>query len=455
MLQKNDCITLEITDINAEAFGIGRYEGMAVFVPSSAVGDKVRVRILKVLSTYCFGKVEEILVPSPDRIAVDCPVYAQCGGCGLRHISYESECKLKNNWVYQNLSRIGGVNPQKREIIPSPRQLEYRNKAQYPVQLAGGKLQIGFYAKHSHRVVPCMDCRLQPSLFTDILKEIHRFLCQYHIPIYDEQTHRGLVRHIYLRYGEKSDKVMLCLVINGTQLPHAGQFVAIMRRTFPQVVSIVLNVNRGQTNVILGRDNILLFGEEAITDQICGLEVSISPLAFYQVNREAAEILYGVAKEFAQLTPNDVLVDLYCGTGTIGLSMAREAKELIGVEIIPAAIENAKQNAKRNGIENAHFFCDDAAGAVQTLAQQKTKADVVVVDPPRKGCSPQALDAICQMSPSRIVYVSCDSATLARDIKWLSEKGYTLTKVQTVDLFPRTGHVETVARLDCVVPSAQ
>ena len=445
MLQKNDCITLEITDINNEAFGIGRCDGVAVFVPSAAIGDLLKVRIVKVLANYCFGKTEEILRPSPDRIEVDCPVYAQCGGCSLRHISYESECQLKNNWVYQNLRRIGGVEPLKVPLIPSPAQEGYRNKAQYPVEQQGDEIRMGFYAKRSHRVIPHTACKLQPAFFTEILEAIHRFFQKYSIPIYNEENHRGLVRHIYLRYGETSGKVMLCLVINGLRMPHSGQFVTMIRNLFPQVSSIVLNVNRGQTNVILGKDNVLLFGEENITDTLGGVEISISPLAFYQVNHQAAEILYGVAKEFAQPKETDTLVDLYCGAGTIGLSMAREVKELIGVEIVAPAIENAKQNAKRNGIENARFLCDDAAGAAKTLAEQQIQADIVIVDPPRKGCSPEALEAICQLAPDRIVYVSCNSATLARDVKDLTERGYALAKVQAVDLFPRTGHVETVA----------
>lgn len=448
MLTKNQIVELRITDINNEAFGIGRFEDVAIFVPTAAVGDYLRVRIVKVLARYCFGIVEEILEPSCDRIPVDCAVYDQCGGCSLRHITYEAECALKNNWVFQNLSRIGGVDLEMVPLLPSPKVEGYRNKAQYPVEATEEGLAIGFYAKRSHRVVSCKDCKLQPPLFTEILTAVESFLVRYSVLIYDEEGHRGLVRHIYLRKGEVSGDVMLCLVLNGRTLPHAGQFVTMIREKFPMVTSIILNVNREKTNVILGKENILLFGSETITDTLCGVEVALSPTAFYQVNHDAAQLLYETAARFCQLQPTDILVDLYCGAGTIGLSMAGQVKELIGVEVVAPAVENAKLNAKKAGIENARFLCADAGEAAIKLAEEGLCPNVVVIDPPRKGCEPETLQAISRLSPERLVYISCNSATLARDVKELTTMGYRAVKAQAVDLFPRTGHVECVLLLE-------
>lgn len=444
MLQKNDCIELTITDLTTEASGVGHYEGMAVFVPMSAVGDLLRVRIVKVLKSHCFGIIEEILTPSPHRIPVDCPVYRQCGGCSLRHISYENECAIKQNWVYQHLRRIGGIEIAPVPLLSTGQTDGYRNKAQYPVALGEKGPDIGFYAKRSHRVIPHHSCLIQPRRFADILDTVADFVTRYRIPPYHEENHRGLLRHIYLRQGEATGQVMLCLVLTEDNLPHAEQLVQMVTQRHPEVCSILLNINSERTNVILGRRERLLYGKGQIEDVLCGITFSISAQAFYQVNRRGAELLYGVAKDFAALKPTDILLDLYCGAGTIGLSMAKEVREVIGVEIVPDAVENAKTNAAKNGIENARFLCGDAAYAAGQLASEGIRPNVILVDPPRKGCAPELLETIAEMAPERLVYVSCNSATMARDARLLAALGYSVTRVQAVDMFPRTAHVEAV-----------
>ena len=445
MLQKNDLISLVITDITNEASGVGRHEGVAVFVPGTAVGDRLTVRIVKVLKHYAYGIVERILEASPDRVLDTCPVSRQCGGCSLRHISYHAECQIKQNWVTEHFRRIGGIDLTPLPIQPSPLQSAYRNKAQYPIRRGpDGKIQIGFFAPRSHRVIANHFCDLQPHFFGEILGIIQIFLEQYRISIYNEQSHQGLVRHLFLRWGEQTREAMVCLVINGTELPHADILAARLTKAFPQIVSIQINCNTAKTNVILGPVCRVLYGKPVISDILCGIKVELSPLSFYQVNRSGAEKLYGIAADFAGLTGGELLLDLYCGAGTIGLSMARRVREVIGVEIVKEAVENARENARRNGIHNARFLCDDAAGAAQTLAEEGLHPDVVVLDPPRKGCDAALLKTVGQMTPDRIVMISCNSATAARDAAILCQNGYRVTKLQAVDMFPRTAHVETV-----------
>lgn len=447
MLQKNQIIPLTITDITHEGQGVGHYEGIAVFVPMTAIGDQLQVRVVKVLKNYCFGKVEAILTPSPSRMENTCSAYRRCGGCSFRHITYEEEQRFKNNWVFENLRRIGGVDLPQVPLLPSPKEEGYRNKAQFPVQKKDGKVVIGFYAPRSHEVIPCLDCRLQPPSFCAILTEIKAFLEEENISIYDEASGKGLVRHIYLRHGEVTGETMVCLVVNGHSLPKSEQLVERLLRADPSIASIILNSNTKNTNVILGKECRTLYGKDHITDVLCGVTVDISPLAFYQVNRSSAENLYCKAAEFAALTGEETLVDLYCGAGTIGLSMAGQVKELIGVEIIPQAVENAAENARKNGVENARFLCGDASQAAKALADEGVRPDVVVIDPPRKGCDLPVLEAIAQMGPSRVVYISCNSATAARDCAEFAHLGYQAVKAQAVDLFPRTCHVECVILL--------
>lgn len=449
MLQKNDLIQLDVTDITNEASGVGRHGGMAVFVPGAAVGDRLEVRVVKVLKNYAYGKIERILMPSPHRIDDGCPVSRQCGGCSLRHLSYDAECRIKQNWVTEHFRRIGGLDPAVLPIQPSPAQSGYRNKAQYPIRRGpDGRVQIGFFAPRSHRVVENHFCDLQPRFFGEILELVQHFLEEYHISVYDELSHQGLVRHLFLRWGERTGQIMVCLVINGKDLPHAGRLVRLLTEAFPQIASIQLNLNRAKTNVILGRECRVLYGSPVILDVLCGVEVALSPLSFYQVNRGGAEKLYRIAADFAGLTGRELLLDLYCGAGTIGLSMARLAREVVGVEIVEEAVENARENARRNKIQNARFFCGDAAKAARALAAEGLRPDVVVLDPPRKGCDGALLKTIVEMGPKRIVMISCNSATAARDAAILCQDGYCVRQLQAVDMFPRTAHVECVVLME-------
>lgn len=442
-VKKNDEFIIDITDVTNEGNGVGRYEGMAVFVPLTAVGDKALVKAIKVKKSYAIGKLIKIINPSEYRIDNDCEAFKSCGGCVFRHISYEAECCLKENKVYEAVKRIGGVDLKPSPIISADNIKGYRNKAQYPVSAEG---KAGFFAFHSHRIIPCTDCSLQPTIFSEILKVTEDWIKENNISIYSEESHSGLLRHIYLRIAEANNQIMFTAVINGDELPFKDKLIDKLKLVCgDSLKSVQLNINKEDTNVILGKKCKVIYGEPYITDVLCGVSVRLSPLSFYQVNRSMAEKLYKKAAEYAE-PQNKNILDLYCGAGTIGLSMARSAKSIIGVEIIPQAIEDAKFNASENGIENAQFLCSDAAKAAEELAKRYIKPDVVIVDPPRKGCSSELIETITdKFCPERVVYVSCDPATLARDIKLFCEKGYNLMEYTPVDLFPRTAHVECVA----------
>lgn len=448
-MQKNDEIILNVTDVTNEGSGVGKSGGMAVFVPLTAVGDKARVKILKVKKNYAFGKLIEIIEPSADRITPDCPVFNKCGGCVFRHISYEAELNLKASKVYEVIKRIGGIDLKPQSILYGDNTDRYRNKAQFPVDLDGA---AGFYAFHSHRIVPCSDCKLQPLEFGEIVEICEKWIERNKISIYNEENSKGLLRHIYIRKAEQTGEIMLTLVINGDSLPYADRLVSALNQAFDEnLKSLQININKENTNVILGDKCKTLYGESYITDILCDVKVRLSALSFYQVNRTMAEKLYKKAAEYAEPKDKNIL-DLYCGAGTIGLSMARQAKSVIGVEIIPVAVKDAEYNARLNGIENARFICADAAKAAEELAKENIKTDVVIVDPPRKGCSAELIDTIAnKFSPERVVYVSCDPATLARDVKIFGELGYRLLEYTPCDLFPRTSHIETVALLKKVV----
>lgn len=446
MMKKNDIIKLRIEDMTGQGSGIGRADGMAVFVPMTAVGDELDARILKVKKNYAFGKTERLTKPSSLRCEPDCECYSKCGGCVFRHISYEEELKIKERRVFDALTRIGKLDGfEMAPIVGCKSPDGYRNKTQIPVGVGrDGDLLTGFYGSHSHRIVGTGECRLQPDEFNDIVKLIRGFVVEKNISVYSEETHTGLLRHIYLRKGFSSGEIMVCLVINGGDLPHKDELISLLNNYSENIKSIVLNINREKTNVILGDTCRVIFGREFITDELCGLAFNISPLSFYQINHDQTERLYSIAREYAALTGSEFLIDLYCGAGTIGLSMARNVSKLMGVEIIPQAIENAKENAKNNGVDNAEFMCADASEAADELARRGARPDVVVIDPPRKGCDGAVIDAISKMSPKRVVYVSCDPETLARDLALFAEGGYETKKVTPVDMFPRTGHVETV-----------
>ncbi|MCR5150933.1 MAG: 23S rRNA (uracil(1939)-C(5))-methyltransferase RlmD [Clostridiales bacterium] len=447
MIKKNDLIEITIDSCSVNGSGVGRYEGMAVFIPFVCAGEKVLARVLKVKSTYAYAKIERIIEPSPHRTEPVCPVYSKCGGCVFAHMDYEDELKIKENHVRQCLKRIGGCEPVFEPILSTGSFSRYRNKAQYPLSLTGDELKIGFFSPRSHRVVHCPECKLQPSEFEQILKIFEEYICKYGVTVYDEEKHRGLLRHVYVRKGGATDEIMVCAVINGDSLPYAEKLVGDLTDSNKNIKSVVLNINKEKTNVILGGECLTLFGEDYIEDILCSLRFRISPLSFYQVNRDAAQLLYGKAKEYAALNGNEVLLDLYCGTGTIGLTMADRVSKLIGVEIVPQAVENAKTNAVINGIDNAEFICGDAAAAAQRLKQRGLRPDVVILDPPRKGCDKKLIETVNDMNPDRIVYISCDAATLARDCAVFREFGYEAAKCTPCDMFPRAGHVETVVLL--------
>lgn len=451
-MKKNDLIRLEITGITSEGSGVGRHDGMVIFTPNTAVGDDLTVRIIKTSKNYCIGKIEEIHTPSPHRIDADCSVFSQCGGCVFRHITYENELELKRQHVADVLTRIGGfenlpLNP----IVGSEKTDHYRNKAQLPIGVnRDGEAILGFYANRTHRIVACDHCALQPVLFQKVIHAFQEWLDEAKETIYDESTGKGKLRHLYIREGSATGEVMVCVVVNGNGVTKEDRLIAILREQVPGLKSVVINSNREKTNVILGKKFRTAWGSDTITDILCGLQFQIAPASFYQVNRDQAERLYTIAAEYADLKGDEVLLDLYCGTGTIGLTMAHKAKQLIGVEIIPQAIENAWENAKKNAIANAEFLCGDAAEAAITLQKRGIKPDVVILDPPRKGCDKQLIETVSEMAPQRVVYVSCDPATLARDLKLFTEVGYQPQEVTPVDLFPRTAHVECVCLLSKV-----
>ncbi len=446
MLKKNDIVTLTITDLTNEGMGVAKLDGYVLFVPKTAIGDVISARVVKTLTSHGFAKCESILTPSPDRIPVDCPVFTKCGGCLFRHISYEAELAIKKSWVDGHFRRIGKLDIACDTILPSPAENGYRNKAQIPCgNDAENHPMFGFFAPHSHRIIPCETCLLQPAFYTDITKTVETWMNTYQIAPYDEESGRGILRHLFIRDGRVSGEIMVCLIANAKKLPHADALVKALLAANPAIASIILNVNQKPGNEILGNTCITLHGKDAITDVLCGLSFDISPLSFYQVNHDGAEVLYRTAAEFADLSEDsDILLDLYCGVGTIGLSMANRVKHLIGVEVIPAAVENAAKNAEKNGITNAKFICADAGKAAQKLAAEGIRPTVVVVDPPRKGCGEDVISAMTTLAPDRIVMVSCNSATAARDAARLAEIGYVPIKMRAVDMFPRTGHVETV-----------
>ena len=451
-LQKNQILTLRIERLSSDGSGVAHSpDGETVFVPGAAPGDEADVRIVKDCKRYAFGILDHLRTPSPDRIPVDCAVAGPCGGCSLRHLDYTAELRAKQENVTDAFRRIGGLDVPVLDICPSPEVDRYRNKVQFPVGLdKNGNPCIGFYAGRTHRIVPCPDCKLQPGVLNDIGNALCRFFAENGIQPYNEETGRGLVRHIFLRRGAHSGQIMVCLVCTRPNLPHADALCTRLREQFADIATILLNVNSKNTNVILGTETHTLYGPGYIEDTLCGVPVQLGPLSFYQVNTLAAERLYGIAAQYAQLTPDDLLLDLYCGMGTIGLSMVGRCRELVGVEIVPEAIESAKANAARMGdavAAKSCFFCADAGQAATRLAAEGLHPDVVMLDPPRKGCDEATLSAVVRMAPRRVVYVSCNPATAARDAAWLEQNGYHAEKVQPVDLFPRTKHCECVIAL--------
>jgi 23S rRNA (uracil1939-C5)-methyltransferase len=450
--RKNDIVTLEIEDCGIDGEGIGKADGFTVFVKDAVIGDKVTAKIIKAKKNYGYGRLMEVLKPSPYRVEPVCAFARQCGGCQLQALSYEQQLVFKENKVRGHLERIGGFTDIPMEpVIGMEEPYHYRNKAQFPVgKNKEGRIVTGFYAGRTHSIIENRDCALGVSQNREILDLVIRHMEQFDIQPYDEKTGTGLVRHVLIRYGFFTGEIMVCLVLNGAKLPGESGLVEALCR-IPGMTSITINTNREQTNVILGEKIRTVWGKPYITDKIGDISYQISPLSFFQVNPQQTGKLYAKALEYAELTGEETVWDLYCGIGTISLFLARNAKFVRGVEIIPAAIENARDNAKLNGIENVEFFVGKAE---EVLPREYDKngvyADVIVVDPPRKGCDEVLLRTMVQMQPKRIVYVSCDSATLARDLKYLCSEGYKLTRVCPVDQFAQTVHCEVVACLDRV-----
>lgn len=446
-LVKNKIYRCQITDYTADGTGFARIDGRAVFVPRTAIGDQCDVRIVKVTKNVAFARMEKLIVPSGDRIAPACPAADRCGGCCYQHISYEAELRAKEKKVRDALTRIGGQDGAKLlGITGAPTTEHYRNKAQYPVGLdADGRVVTGFYRPRSHDIVPVERCLIQSETANRITAVVREWMQEFGVPPYDHAKKRGAVRHIYVRVGEKSGESQLTLIAATRKMPALDVLVQRLRACEPSLTGILLNHNQREDNVIMGDRTDVLWGEPMLEDRLCGHSFLLSPEAFYQVNHAQAEQLYRCAVAFAGLTGQETVIDLYCGAGTITLALAEQAKTVIGVEIVPEAVENARRNAQRNGVENVEFLCADAGQAAQRLAARPV--DVLVVDPPRKGLDETARDAILKMQPPRVVYVSCDPATLARDVAELCGTGYRLERAQAFDLFPRTNHVETVIQM--------
>ncbi|MCI5996143.1 MAG: 23S rRNA (uracil(1939)-C(5))-methyltransferase RlmD [Blautia sp.] len=448
-MKKDDLIQVKIEDMGADGAGIGKMDGFALFIKDAVIGDVVEAKIMKMKKNYGYARMMRILEPSPWRVEAACPVARQCGGCQIQAMSYEEQLRFKENKIKNNLRRIGGFDTAPLEpICGMDHPFGYRNKAQFPVGTdKNGRIITGFYAGRTHTIIENRKCLLGVPENERILNAVIAFMEEEHIPVYDEATGKGLVRHVLIRYGFTTKEIMVCLVINGRKVKHIEKLTERLTQ-IPGMTSITLNVNTERTNVILGHEILPVWGQAYITDYIGDIKYQISPLSFYQVNPVQTKKLYEKALEYAGLTGKETVWDLYCGIGTISLFLAQKARQVYGVEIVPAAIEDAKNNARINGITNAEFFVGKAEEVLpEKYEKEGVSADVIVVDPPRKGCEESLLDTIVKMAPERVVYVSCDSATLARDLKYLCERGYELVKGQGVDQFPMSVHVETVCLL--------
>lgn len=443
MVREGGLYPVTVENWASDGAGVARIEGMAVFVKGGIVGEECTVEIEHVGHRAAWAHIAELSKPSPSRLAPDCPHFGQCGGCQTRHMTYETELDFKRQKVADALARIGGLTVEVPPVLGAADTAGYRNKAQFPV---GQGSQVGFYRERSHTVVDVASCALQSPSANALAGALRRWMADYAVPAYDEKSRRGLVRHLFVRSNAQG-ACLAAVVVNGNSLPHEEALVASFRAAAPTLLGVVLNENRRDTNVILGDGWRTLWGQDYLLDALGGVTFRLSIPAFYQVNHAQTEALYALVADLAALTGRETLLDLYCGTGTIGLTLAGRAKALLGAEIVPQAVEDARENARRNGIQNARFVCADAAQVAAELSEKGEGVDVAIVDPPRKGLAPQVVDSLLQIAPRRLVYVSCDPATLARDLKTLT-RDYALTRVQSVDLFPRTHHVETVCLLE-------
>lgn len=442
-LAKNQEHTVTIEGYGEGGMGVARIDGRVVFVHGALRGEKCRVLILKTLKSVAFAKVLEVIEPSSERITPDCPYFPRCGGCTYRHIRYEEELRLKKQRVQDNLSRIGGSDVTVEEILGARDTLRYRNKAQYPVSKDG---TVGFYRARTHEVIECEHCLLVKPEADAAAEALREYMQSCRVAGYDEKTGRGLVRHLYIRSNAAGES-LVCVLVNGDKLPKEDRLVTLLRDACPKCTGIVLGTNTKKGNVILGDRYRTLWGSDRLEDTLCGKTFRLSVPSFYQVNRIQAERLYAKAIEFAGLTGQETVLDLYCGAGTITLALSDHAKKVLGAEIVPEAIDDARENAARNGVKNAEFFCGDASDVAKKLARENLRPDVITVDPPRKGLAADVVEIIAEMQPGRVVYVSCDSATMARDVKRLADLGYTAQRACAVDMFPRADHVETICLL--------
>lgn len=456
-IKKNDIVDLNISDINNLGAGVAHLEdGRVVFVRGAVTGDNIRAKIIKVNTNFAVARLEEILEESPFRDSSSfCNASESCGGCVYRHITYEHEKEIKKNYVRHAFIKAGLPEVIINDVHSTGRTSLYRNKAQYPFAMSKNGVVAGFYATKTHNVVPAFDCALQPRIFGEILRAVCDFANERKLTVYEEVSGKGLLRHLYLRYGESTGEVMLCLVINGDKMPYESEFVEEITNNYPFIKSIQLNTNNKSTNVVLGDKYRTLWGQRYIEDELCGVRFRITPESFYQVNHDGAELLYGIAKRKATegIDKKITLVDMYCGTGTIGLSMADCVDELVGVEIVEGAVLCARENAELNGVKNAKFYASDAKDIEALFASVEVQhgallPDVVILDPPRKGCTPEVIRFLADRDISRIVYVSCDADTLARDCRMFAELGYKIGEVDPVDMFPRTGHIENVVLIE-------
>ena len=446
MLEKNVVYEAVITDYTAEGQGIAHIEGITVFIPNAIAGERVKVRIETVRKTWAAGKITELLEKSPHRVNRQCPVAKLCGGCDFWHMDYEEETRLKADRVKTCLNRLAGEKLDEVPILAAPDCRGYRNKAQYPVASKKSRAYAGFFRAGTHDVVENSRCLILPQETDQVKDAVIDHVNQFRVPVYDETTHTGLLRHIYVRRGAVSGQILVCLAVNGRTLPHAPELVERLKK-IPGFATLVLSVNTKKGNAVLGDEFITLYGPGFIEDTLCGLNFRLSPRSFYQVNHHQAQRLYETAISLAGITKDDLVLDLYCGVGTITLAMAASAGKVMGVEVIPQAVEDARDNARRNHIENAEFLCADAGEAALRLEESGIRPDVITVDPPRKGLNAAAIEAIARMSPQRLVYISCDPATLARDLALLKAHGFRITSTTAADLFPRCAHVETVCLL--------
>ncbi|WP_434793858.1 23S rRNA (uracil-C(5))-methyltransferase RlmCD [Terrisporobacter petrolearius] len=452
MLSKDKMYVVEIVDIGQGGVGIGKFEGFTVFVDGGLVKDKIKVKITKSKKNYAVGEIVEILEPSPYRVERKCSKeLKECGGCQIQELDYKEQLNVKTNEVKQVISRIGKLDD---VVIHNALGMEepfrYRNKAQFPIQKVDGVPVIGFYKKKSHDIIPTDQCIIQHDVNDKIIKIIKTYIRAYKVSIYDEKTHTGVLRHLVTKVGFTTKEVMVVLVANGRKLPYLNELASVLKENIPGFKTLVVNVNREKTNVILGNENRVIYGDGKINDNIGDLVFEISPLSFFQVNPVQTEVLYNKALEYADLGENDTVFDIYCGIGTISLFLAQKAKKVYGIEIVEEAIKDAKINAKINNLDNVEFYVGKAEEVVPKMYKQGKRANVVVVDPPRKGCDEKVLDTIVSMEPDRVVYVSCSPSTLARDLNYLDERGYKSLEVQPVDMFPHSVHVESVVLLSKV-----